>query len=309
MPDDLLAGLEGEARAERQALIDDLLADGFTPDELREAAAAGRLALLPVERVLRRDDARWSARQVAEQAGVELEVLRRLWRALGLADAGDDEVYALGLVYGDGQDELEPAALHLAREAGRAAAQASGQPWNVNEWDGPELELDPWPSDDDAFMLAGERLAETLEEHGVNPVRWVLARVARELMSRPLPLTTTPDFVALPIDLAAPENVDGDLAFVAPWAAPPPGRGQLAHVQENLDAEDPRWLGTFECLLEAEDVEGPESAPLEEALAWAEARAEKVLLTVGDTAYSAGRVPIAGLPEWPKGRRVTPRPL
>ena len=92
MTDDLLAGLEGEARRERQALIEDLLADGVTPEELREAAAAGRLALLPIDRVLRRQDARWSAVQVAEQAGVELEVLRRLWRALGLADAGDDEV-------------------------------------------------------------------------------------------------------------------------------------------------------------------------------------------------------------------------
>ena len=92
MTDDLLEGLEGEARSERQALIEQLLADGFSPDELREAAARGRLALLPVDRVLQREGACYTPRQLAETSGVELELLRRLWRALGLADAGDHEV-------------------------------------------------------------------------------------------------------------------------------------------------------------------------------------------------------------------------
>jgi adenylate cyclase len=90
--EDLLEGLEGEARRERQALIEQLLEDGLTIEEIREAAARNRLALLPIDRVLRRDDARYSAVQLAEQTGLELEFLRRLWRALGLADAPDEEV-------------------------------------------------------------------------------------------------------------------------------------------------------------------------------------------------------------------------
>ncbi|HEX8121628.1 MAG TPA: adenylate cyclase regulatory domain-containing protein [Solirubrobacteraceae bacterium] len=94
-----------------QELIDDLLAAGFSRQEVDEAAAAGRLGLLLVERALAQDDARWTALQIAEQSGLELEFLRRLWRALGFADAGDDEV-----VYSDG--DLEAARLTAQFRAG-----------------------------------------------------------------------------------------------------------------------------------------------------------------------------------------------
>ncbi len=47
--------------SERDALIERLRADGFSEEDIQQAAAAGRLALLPMERVLRRDDARYSA--------------------------------------------------------------------------------------------------------------------------------------------------------------------------------------------------------------------------------------------------------
>ena len=77
---------------ERRALVADLLAAGFSQEEIDDAAARGRLGLLLVDRVLQRDDAKWSARQIAEQTGLEIDALRRLWRALGFADAGDDEV-------------------------------------------------------------------------------------------------------------------------------------------------------------------------------------------------------------------------
>ena len=78
--------------ADRQALVDVLLAAGFSREEVEDAAAGGRLGLLLVDRVLQRDAEKWTARQIAEQTGLELDVLRRLWRALGFADAGDDVV-------------------------------------------------------------------------------------------------------------------------------------------------------------------------------------------------------------------------
>jgi adenylate cyclase len=89
----LLEGLDGDhARSERIELVQLLAAEGFSLDELREAAASDRLALLPVDRVLRRDDVRHTAEDLAAQTGLDLAFLRRLWRSLGLADAPDDEL-------------------------------------------------------------------------------------------------------------------------------------------------------------------------------------------------------------------------
>ena len=48
----LLDGLEGAARASRGALLESLHEDGRSVEELRAAAAEGRLALLPAERAL-----------------------------------------------------------------------------------------------------------------------------------------------------------------------------------------------------------------------------------------------------------------
>ena len=89
----LLEGLDdARARADRIALLKDLLEQGFTVEELVEATRRQRLALLPVDRVFGRDDARYSAIEVAERSGMDLQFLRRLWRALGLADARDEDV-------------------------------------------------------------------------------------------------------------------------------------------------------------------------------------------------------------------------
>lgn len=102
---------------ERQALIDELLAAGFSQEEVDDAAARGRLGLLLVDRVLSRDQARWTARQIADETGLEIEVLRRLWRALGFADAGDDEV-----VYRDA--DLEAARLTAQFRSGGLGDEA-----------------------------------------------------------------------------------------------------------------------------------------------------------------------------------------
>src|SRR5437763_13599350 len=86
----LLDDVEDErTRHERVELLQQLLRDGFSLEELQQAARQDRLALLPVERVLHREGARRTPDDVAEQSGLPLDLLRRLWRALGLTDAGD----------------------------------------------------------------------------------------------------------------------------------------------------------------------------------------------------------------------------
>ena len=89
----LLAGVEGGPQVEeRVALVNHLLEDGFELEELQEAVRLGRLALLPVDRILSRESARYTPVEIAERAGLPLDLLRALWRALGLAEAGDDEI-------------------------------------------------------------------------------------------------------------------------------------------------------------------------------------------------------------------------
>ncbi len=87
----LLDDLEGEARAARLALLEELVADGVPIEELREAVAAGRLALLPVERALAGDGQRYTPREVAEIAGIDLDLLRRFSAALGVPYGDPDE--------------------------------------------------------------------------------------------------------------------------------------------------------------------------------------------------------------------------
>jgi adenylate cyclase len=87
----LLDGLEDErARAARRALLDKLHADGVPLDELRRAVAEQRLALLPVERLLS-SEARYTAREICEETGLDLGFFQSHRRALGLAVPGPDE--------------------------------------------------------------------------------------------------------------------------------------------------------------------------------------------------------------------------
>ncbi len=87
----LLGDLEGEARRARLVLLEELAAEGVPLEELREAVSAGRLALLPVERALAGDGRRYTAREVAEIAGIDLEQLRRFSAALGVPYTDPDE--------------------------------------------------------------------------------------------------------------------------------------------------------------------------------------------------------------------------
>jgi adenylate cyclase len=86
----LLDGLDEGAREARLALLEELVAGGVTLEELREAVNAGRLTLLPVERALA-GARRYTAREIAEIAEIDLELLRRFSAALGVPYVDPDE--------------------------------------------------------------------------------------------------------------------------------------------------------------------------------------------------------------------------
>jgi adenylate cyclase len=84
----LLNGLDGQARAAREQLLERLADEGFSLKELRAAVAEDRLALLPVERVL---GGRYTAAEVAERTGLEAETVLRVRRLLGLPERGPED--------------------------------------------------------------------------------------------------------------------------------------------------------------------------------------------------------------------------
>ncbi|HEU4976417.1 MAG TPA: adenylate cyclase regulatory domain-containing protein [Baekduia sp.] len=77
------AGLDGAARDERRELLGWLLEQGFSADELRRAHRRGLLVFLGAEREVG-GDPRHTLREVAADAGVDLQLLERLRRAQGL---------------------------------------------------------------------------------------------------------------------------------------------------------------------------------------------------------------------------------
>jgi adenylate cyclase len=87
----LLDGLEDErAREARLDLLRELEREGFSPDELRQATAEGRLAMLPVERVLAAEEPRYTQVEIAELTGLDVGFLAEARRAVG-APAIDPE--------------------------------------------------------------------------------------------------------------------------------------------------------------------------------------------------------------------------
>jgi adenylate cyclase len=107
----LLDGLRGEERAERLALLSQLAADGAPLAELRRATASGTLMFLPADRVIVGSE-RYTAGQVAELAGIDLDFLVRAQRAMGLPIPEPEEA-----VYTDADLELSRLS-HITREAG-----------------------------------------------------------------------------------------------------------------------------------------------------------------------------------------------
>jgi adenylate cyclase len=103
--------VDDAARKARRELLDRLHGEGIPVEDLRRAVEERRLALLPVERLLS-SEARYSAREIAEKSGLDLEFFQAQQRALGLAVPGADE-----RVYGE--NDLELAKLgHQYRQVG-----------------------------------------------------------------------------------------------------------------------------------------------------------------------------------------------
>lgn len=101
--DDLLEGLDGEAREARVELIRALVDDGCPMDDIRQAVAEERLALLPVDRVLQSEH-KYSVVDMAETTGLTVEQLRAARAAFGLTSQDPE-----AKVWGDKDLELAEA--------------------------------------------------------------------------------------------------------------------------------------------------------------------------------------------------------
>jgi adenylate cyclase len=84
----LLDGLEGDARAERAELIEWLFEQGITADEMQGTSA---LLLMATRRVIGDDGTYVSTREVADEYGIDLDLLQRVQRAIGLARVDDPD--------------------------------------------------------------------------------------------------------------------------------------------------------------------------------------------------------------------------
>jgi adenylate cyclase len=107
----LLEGLEDdEAREARSELLEHLHDEGCSVEELRAAVSEDRLVLLPVERLIAGDSS-YTARELAEKSGLELERLGEFRQALGLAVPDPD---ARVLTEEDLETSKDAGALHEA---------------------------------------------------------------------------------------------------------------------------------------------------------------------------------------------------
>jgi adenylate cyclase len=94
----LLDGLEGAARDERAELIEWLLAQDFTVEQIRDSFSP---MLLAPRRVLGDDGTLVSAREISEKAGIDIDLLQRLQTATGLPRVDDPDAAVLLRVDGD----------------------------------------------------------------------------------------------------------------------------------------------------------------------------------------------------------------
>lgn len=86
--DDLLDGLEGAARTERAELVAWLLDQGITAEEI---ASTNPPLLLASRRIIGDDGTYVSAREISEQYDIDLTLLQRVQRAIGLARVDDPD--------------------------------------------------------------------------------------------------------------------------------------------------------------------------------------------------------------------------
>jgi adenylate cyclase len=107
----LLDGLQGQARDERIALLQQLVDEGVPLSELRRTTATGTIMYLPADRVIVGGE-RYTSAQIAQLSGVDEQLLIDARRAMGLPiPEPEDAIYT--------EAELESARMILiGREAG-----------------------------------------------------------------------------------------------------------------------------------------------------------------------------------------------
>jgi adenylate cyclase len=88
----LLDGLRGDSRRDRAELIAWLRDRGFTTDQIRASLAP---MLLPSNRIMGDDGVRVSARQTAQETGVDVQLIEQLQRAIGLPRIDDPDAAVL----------------------------------------------------------------------------------------------------------------------------------------------------------------------------------------------------------------------
>jgi adenylate cyclase len=121
----LLDGLDGVARQERAELVEWLLGEGFTVEQIRGEVAP---MLLPAGRIVGEDGVYVSERQVCEETGIDLELLEAIQRAFGMPRTEDPDA----VVYLRADSEAAARAkvfvdLGLTREQVIAVSRVLGQ--------------------------------------------------------------------------------------------------------------------------------------------------------------------------------------
>ena len=94
----LLDGLEGTARTERAELVEWLISKGYTTARIRESFAP---MLLATRGAMGDDGTLVSARQISEDAGLDLDLLERMMRAVGLPRVDDPDAVVFPKSDGD----------------------------------------------------------------------------------------------------------------------------------------------------------------------------------------------------------------
>jgi len=164
----LLDGLEGDARAERLALLEHLAADGVALSEMRRRSAEGTIVFLPAELVIGGRE-RYTALEISERTKVDLALLLSMRRAMGLpVPADDDPVYTQADLDSVGMGRLfreagisEEEILDLLRTLGRGLSQAAETMRTLVL----RLVLEPGLSEQDLaerFAYAASQLSPTL---------------------------------------------------------------------------------------------------------------------------------------------------
>jgi adenylate cyclase len=290
--EELLEGLEGDAREERRRLLEELDREGFSLDEMREACAEGRLALLPLERELAPPGERFTFKEMAERAELDEEFLANLTRALGLPMPDDDEpiftehdlqaARTVGGFRAAGIDD--EALLEVTRVLGHSLSQIvaalrsmftqsffkpGDSEYDVAlRWAGAAKELNPMLEEVVRYLLRAQQVAQLRQ--GV----FNLAGLGSGATEISVAFADLAGFTRLGEQVAADQlgSVAGRLTALATDAAQPPVRlvKMIGDAAMLVSTEPKALLEVVLRLLEAVDREGEEFPPLRAGIATGE---------------------------------------